>query len=192
MRICSDDSIHTDSSVLALGMFDGVHLGHQALLKQARALADTLSVPMVVMTFDRHPLSLIAPKMAPPMLTSAQERLRLFEAQGADAVCVSPFTEELRSMAPEAFVKLLVDHWHPRIVVIGYNYNFGRHGAGTPDTMRALGKELGFETVVVAEVRLNGHTVSSTRIRQLLAEGDTAGAEALLGRSLRDENINKA
>ncbi|MBN1776983.1 MAG: adenylyltransferase/cytidyltransferase family protein [Clostridiales bacterium] len=187
MRICTDDSIQTEASVLALGMFDGVHLGHQALLKQARALADKYHVPLVVMTFDRHPLSLIAPAMAPPMLTSPGERLRLLEALGADIVCVSPFTEELRDMAPEAFVKLLHDRWQPRAVVIGYNYNFGRHGAGRPDTMRALSKAFGFETVVVPEVRLHGETVSSTRVRQLLAAGDTAGAEALLGRSIAGE-----
>ena len=192
MRICTDDSIHTEASVLALGMFDGVHLGHQALLKQARRLADELHVPLGVMTFDRHPLSLIAPNMAPQMLTSPEERLRLLEALGADIVCISPFTEELRDMAPEAFVKLLYDRWHPKAVVIGYNYNFGKHGAGRPDTMRALGKLFGFETVVVPEVRLHGKTVSSTRIRQMLAAGDTAGAEALLGRSAAGENINKA
>lgn len=188
MRICSDDSIHTEASVLALGMFDGVHLGHQALLKQARALADKLRVPMVVMTFDRHPLSLIAPAMAPPMLTSPQERMRLLEEYGADVVCVSPFTEELRDMEPGAFVELLEERWHPRAVVIGYNYNFGRHGAGNSDTMRAFGSQLGFQTTVVPEVRLEGRPVSSTRIRQLLAAGDTAGAEALLGHAVPDGN----
>ena len=98
-------------------MFDGVHRGHQALLNQARALADMHHVPMVVMTFDRHPLSLIAPALAPPMLTTAQERMRLLEAQGADVVCISPFTEEMRDMAPETFVKLLIDRWHPKAVV---------------------------------------------------------------------------
>ncbi|HPJ01520.1 MAG TPA: adenylyltransferase/cytidyltransferase family protein [Candidatus Limiplasma sp.] len=184
MRICSDDTIRTETSVLALGMFDGVHLGHQALLNKARELADRFQAPMVVMTFDRHPLNLIAPGMAPPMLTTPAERMRLLEQYGADVVCVSPFTEELRDMAPEAFVRLLVDHWHPKAVVIGYNYNFGRHGTGTADTMRALGATFGFETAVVPEVRLNGERVSSTRIRQLLVSGDTAGAEALLGRTL--------
>jgi riboflavin kinase / FMN adenylyltransferase len=187
MRICSDDSIHTEASVLALGMFDGVHLGHQALLKKARELADGYHAPLAVMTFDRHPLSLIAPGMAPPMLTTPEERMRLLEACGADIVCVAPFTQELRDMAPEAFARLLQSRWHPRAVVIGYNYNFGRHGAGTPDTMLTLGTALGFKTVVVPELRLNGETVSSTRIRKLLAEGDTAGAEALLGRRFYNE-----
>lgn len=187
MRICSDGGMHTEASVVALGMFDGVHLGHQALLKQARELADARRVPLVVMTFDRHPLCLIAPGMAPPMLTTPEERLRLLETYGADIVCVAPFTEELRDMAPEAFVRSLDSRWHPRAVVVGYNYNFGRHGAGGPDTLRALGASLGFETVVVPELRLNGETVSSTRIRKLLAEGDTAGAEVLLGHGLPEE-----
>ncbi len=192
MRICSDDSLHTEASVVALGMFDGVHLGHQALLKQARELADTYHVPLVVMTFDRHPLSLIAPGMVPKMLTTPQERMELLETYGADVVCVSHFTEELRDMAPEAFVRSLYSHWHPRAVVVGYNYNFGRHGAGNPDTMRALGASLGFETVVVPEVRLHGERVSSTRIRQYLNEGNLAGAEALLGHGLPEEKANKA
>jgi riboflavin kinase / FMN adenylyltransferase len=186
MRICSEDGVRTEASVLALGMFDGVHLGHQALLKQARALADQYGVPMVVMTFDRHPLSLIAPAIAPPMLTTAQERMRLIEAQGADIVCVVPFTKEVRDIAPEAFVRLLAERWHPRAVVIGFNYNFGKHGAGTPETMKELGAAAGFETVVVPEVRLGGQTVSSTRIRQLLAEGNTAEAEKLMGYRLRE------
>lgn len=183
MRICSDDGIRTEASVLVLGMFDGVHLGHQALMRKARALADRYGVEMVVMTFDRHPLSLIAPAMAPTMLTTAQERMRLIEAQGADVVCVAPFTEELRDIAPEDFVNLLVARWHPKAVVIGFNYNFGRHGAGTADTMRRLGETAGFETVVVPEVRVDGEAVNSTRIRQLLAEGNTAVAEKLLGYS---------
>ena len=192
MRICSDDSLQTEASVVALGMFDGVHLGHQALLKKARELADRHKVPLVVMTFDKHPLSLIAPGMAPPMLTTPQERLKLLETYGADVVCVSPFTEDLRDMAPDAFVKSLYNSWHPKAVVVGYNYNFGRHGAGNPGTMRELGASLGFETVVVPEVRLHGERVSSTRIRQLLTEGNRAGAEALLGHGLPDEKANKA
>ena len=181
MRICTDNGLQTEASVLVLGMFDGVHLGHQALMKRARALADTLRVPMIVMTFDRHPLNLIAPPMAPPMLTTPEERIRRIEAQGADIVCVLPFTEELRDIAPEMFVQMLVERWRPKAVVIGYNYNFGKHGAGTADTMTRLGQAAGFETVVVPEVRIDGETVSSSRIRRLLAEGNEAEAEKLLG-----------
>ena len=181
MRICTDQSGQTEASVLVLGMFDGVHRGHQALMRAARALADEHGVPMVVMTFDRHPLSLIAPALAPPMLTTPEERIRLLEKQGADIVCILPFTAQTRDESPEEFVRLLVERWHPVAVVVGYNYNFGRHGAGTPDTLRELGKQNGFTTVVVPEVRVDGETVSSSRIRQLLAEGNTAEAEKLLG-----------
>ncbi|HPF87772.1 MAG TPA: adenylyltransferase/cytidyltransferase family protein [Candidatus Limiplasma sp.] len=187
MRICGNDTLHTEASVLVLGMFDGVHRGHQALMQKARALADEWDIPMVVMTFDRHPLSLIAPAMAPPMLTTPEERLRLMEEQGADIVCVIPFTETVREIAPEEFVRLLVARWHPKAIVIGYNYNFGRHGKGTPDTMRRLGGAAGFETVVVPEVRIQGETVSSTRIRKLLTEGNTAEAERLLGHPYRQK-----
>ena len=164
MLICTDQSVRTESSVLVLGMFDGVHIGHQALMRAARSLADEHHAPMVVLTFDRHPLSLIAPAMAPPMLTTPQERIRLIEQYGADIVCVCPFTEKTRDIEPDVFVQQLVDRWHPVAVVVGYNYNFGRHGAGSPDTMRALGGQYGFSTVVVPEVRVDGNTVSSSRI----------------------------
>ena len=181
MRTCADESIYTESSVLVLGMFDGVHLGHQALMHKARALADQWKVPMVVMTFDRHPLSLIAPVMAPRMLTTPQQRLRLMEEMGADIVCVTPFTPEVRDIIPETFVDMMVSRWHPKAIVVGFNYHFGKHGAGTPDLLKALGAAEDFQTVIVPEVRVDGQAVSSTRIRKLLAEGDLAGAERLLG-----------
>ena len=181
MQICTDDSLHTQASVLVLGMFDGVHLGHQALMDTARKLADQWSVPMVVMTFDRHPLRLIAPAMAPPMLTTPQERLELIRAHGADVVCISPFTQEVREIIPETYVEMLIKRWHPKAIVVGFNYSFGKHGAGTPDLMKALGAAAGFETVVIPEVRIDGQPVNSTRIRKLLAEGDVQAAEKLLG-----------
>ena len=181
MRTCTDDSKYTESSVLVLGMFDGVHLGHQALMQKARALADQWEIPMVVMTFDSHPLSLIAPVMTPHMLTTPEQRLQLLKEQGADIVCSTPFTPEVRDMAPEIFVEQMVSRWHPKAVVVGFNYHFGKHGAGTPALLKALGATDDFETVVVPEVRVDGEAVSSTRIRKLLAEDDLAGAERLLG-----------
>lgn len=187
MQICAEDTIQTEASVLVLGMFDGVHRGHQALMQKARALADRWNVPMVVMTFDKHPLSLIAPAMAPPMLTTSQERLRLIEAQGADIVCVVPFTQEVRQIVPETFVQQIVSRWHPKAIVVGYNYHFGRYGAGTPALLKALGAADDFETVIVPEVRVDGQAVSSTHIRKLLAEGRLAEAERLLGHPYRPE-----
>ncbi len=188
MRTCADDSIQTEASVLVLGMFDGVHLGHQALIKKARELADTWNVPMVVMTFDRHPLSLIAPAMAPQMLTTPKQRLQLMQEMGADVVCVTPFTQAVRDIAPETFVEMMIARWHPKAIVVGFNYHFGRHGAGTPDLLKALGAAENFQTVVVPEVRVDGAAVSSTRIRKLLAEGDLAEAEKLLGHPYQAQN----
>ena len=182
MRICLDGRMNAEASVVALGMFDGVHVGHQALLKRARAEADRLGVPMVVQTFTRHPLCLLAPAKCPPLLTTLEERIRLVEAQGADIFCAQPFTETVRDQRPEEFVGYLVRQWRPKVVVVGYNYSFGALGAGTPALLRELGRALGFTAVVLSPVRARGHVVSATRIRETLDEGRPRKARLMLGR----------
>lgn len=182
MRICLDGRMNAEVSVVALGMFDGLHIGHQVLLKKARAIADTLNVPMVVQTFSQHPLCLLDPERCPPMLTTFNERVRLMEAQGVDILCAPPFTEAMRDMLPEEFVGRLVQQWRPKAVVVGYNYTFGSHGAGTPVFLHALGDALGFKTYVVPEIRMAGEAVSATRIRTLLTQGEALQARKLLGR----------
>lgn len=182
MRICLDGRMNADASVVALGMFDGVHVGHQALLKKARAEADRLGVPMVVQTFTRHPLCLLAPAKCPPLLTTLEERIKLVEALGADIFCAQPFTEMVRDQRPEEFVGYLVRQWRPKTVVVGYNYSFGALGAGTPALLRELGRALGFATAVLSPVRARGHVVSATRIRETLEEGRPRKARLMLGR----------
>ena len=185
MRICLDGRMNAEASVVALGMFDGVHIGHQVLLQKARVKADQLHVPMVVQTFSTHPLCLLDQDRCPPMLTTLNERIRLLEAQGVDILCAPPFTETVRDMPPEDFVGRLVRQWKPKDVVVGFNYTFGSHGAGTPVFLHALGDALGFDTHIVPEIRLEGEAVSATRIRTLLAQGDAAQARKLLGRPYR-------
>ena len=191
MKVCMDETTHTQASVVALGMFDGVHAGHQVLLRRARKLADMYGVPLVVQTFAQHPLCQIAPERCPPQLTTYAERLACLEKTGVDILYAPPFTTEMRDMPPEDFIGHLVRRWHPRAVVVGFNYTFGRGGEGTPALLHMVGHALGFETSIVPEIRIDGISVSSTHIRRLLAEGNTAVARAYLGRAYtRDAEIS--
>ena len=182
MQTVLDGKYQAQSSVVALGMFDGVHIGHQVLLQKAKALAAQHGVPLVVCTFVQHPLTLIAPEKAPAMLTTLDERAAQMEALGVDVLYAQPFTKRIMTMPPEDYVGQLVRHFHPVAVVCGYNHTFGQGGKGTPALLSALGAALGFETVAVPQITLKGQEVSSTAIRAALEEGDVDKARQLLGR----------
>lgn len=182
MQINTDGRIHTEASVVALGMFDGVHIGHQVLLRKARAVADQYGVPLVVQTFAEHPLRLITPDRCPPLLTTPAERVQLIAGLGADIYFAPPFTQTMRTMPPEEFVGRLVRQWRPKAVVVGFNYSFGTDGVGTPAWLSALGQALSFETYVVPAIRHLDQVVSATVIREHLERGDARGARLLLGR----------
>ena len=183
MQTVLDGRYAADRSVVALGMFDGVHIGHQVLLKKGRALADRQGVPLVACTFMDHPLRLIAPDRCPPMLTTFDERVRLMENLGVDVLYAMPFDRSVMDMPPEDYVGHLVRQFHPTDVVCGYNHTFGRKGGGTPALLAALGGALGFAASVVPKITLEGQEVSSTAIRGWLRQGDAARARALLGRA---------
>lgn len=187
MRIVLDGSLGAQASVVALGMFDGVHVGHRVLLDKAKALATQYGVPMVVQTFAQHPLALIDPAKHPPLLTTMEERAALIEAAGADVFSADPFTPEIRDMPPADFVGHLVRRWKPKAVVVGFNYSFGQHGAGTPAFLHQLGHALGFETIVLPAIRVGLTPVSATRIREQLSLGDVRQARRLLGRPYQRE-----
>jgi len=182
MQIVTDGKATYEKAVLALGMFDGVHIGHQVLLERAKVLARRSQVPLVACTFTDHPLSLIAPDRCPPMLTTFEERASLLEEMGVDMLFAQPFTEEMRQMPPEVYVGELMRRFHPVDVVCGYNHTFGKDGAGTSAFLAALGDALGFHTQVVPQVTLEGADVSSSAIRAALRSGDAAKAARLLGR----------
>lgn len=185
MQICKDGTISTKASVVALGMFDGVHFGHQVLLKKAKHLADEAGVPLVVQTFADHPLSLLAPEKCPTALTTFEERNNAMAQCGVDILFAPPFTAAMRDMPPEDFVGHLVQRWHPTAVVVGFNHTFGSKGAGNPALLAALGDALGFETHVVPEIRIAKETVSATRIRSFISNGLIDMAHIFLGRPYR-------
>lgn len=170
------------NSNLAIGFFDGVHPGHQDVIQQAiRHSRKTGEIPAIV-TFREHPRSLTLGK-SPPLLTLPEQRLALFESMGIEAVLLLSFTEDLCRLSPEDYVhNVLVEAMDARFISIGYNHRFGRNREGTPQLLKELGKRFNFTVAVAKEILVDGHEVSSSRIRQKLNEGEVAEAEKLLGR----------
>lgn len=168
--------------VVALGMFDGVHLGHQKVIGDARAMAQRLGVPLSVMTFSSHPLAVIAPERVPPVITDEAERSALFSELGVDYLMELDFNEAFSRMSPSDFIDMLSETMRPRAVVVGPNYSFGTGGRGTPEMLRDVGERLGFDVVVSSAVFVGAEMVSSTRVRRSLAAGDVSDVTACLGR----------
>jgi riboflavin kinase/FMN adenylyltransferase len=170
--------------VACIGVFDGVHRGHQALLAIARERADAVGLPLVAITFDPHPMAVVGPRSAPPSLADVDARRGLLHQAGADAVDVLHFDERTSQLSPDEFVEqMLVERLHVRIVVVGADFRFGRGAAGSVATLVDLGGRLGFEVDAVPLQGEEGHRWSSTSIRELLAAGDVAGAADALGRA---------
>lgn len=171
-----------DGTVVSLGVFDGVHLGHRALIAEARGVADGLGLPLVVVTFHPHPLSVVRPGAEPPMLATVDERVRLLQEAGAEEVDVLAFDIEFSRQSPEEFVQaVLVQRLCARAVVVGENFRFGAGAAGDMNTLRTLGGTYGFDTRF-AHIRADAEPWSSTRIREHLARGEVSEANRLLDR----------
>ncbi|WP_335938905.1 hypothetical protein [Streptomyces sp. PTD5-9] len=171
---------------VTMGVFDGFHRGHAALVRRVRERAARHGLPSVLLTFDPHPLTVTFPERAPRRLTSLEERVRLAHGLGIDAVLVLPFTPVLAGMAADEFAdRVLGRTLGARAVVVGENFRFGRGGGGDPTLLRRAGKRLGFTVDAVPLVAHDGRTCSSTLIRSRLAAGDLKGVEELLGRPWR-------
>jgi riboflavin kinase/FMN adenylyltransferase len=171
-----------DRSVITLGNFDGVHLGHQDLVRMVvRRAKETGAVSMVV-TFRPHPLKILAPEKCPPLISIYEEKIKLFERLGIDVLVKIPFTVEFSAMTPEAFVKnVLCETLGAKEIFVGYNYRFGKGRKGDVQTLRRLGEQYGFTVREIEQVSLGGEVISSTKIRHLLREGDVEHAARLLG-----------
>lgn len=181
MKVLNCESDFTGlRSVVALGMFDGVHIGHQKLIREAVRLAGEMDAECVVCTFDRHPLSVIRPELAPVPLLSLEENLRKFEILGADCALVKEFTPEFSGVEPEEYLRELVKDMRVCAIVAGENYTFGRRGRGSAEMLRTMQDELGYRAVIVPPVMDGDVMASSTHIRRLLKNGDVAHAERLL------------
>jgi len=167
--------------VLVLGMFDGVHRGHQALLMRGGELAQEMNFPLCVLSFEPHPLRVLAPEKAPPLLNTLPEKARIMQSFGVDELCITTFDRARADQSPEDFMAEMVATYAPVVVVCGFNFTFGKGGKGTGKMLREYGKKHGFRTVIVPEVIVEGETVSSTRIRKVLASGDIPMVNRLLG-----------
>ena len=168
---------------VAIGNFDGVHLGHRALLDEARRLARASGGQAVALTFDPHPARFFAPSLAPPMLAPLDRRIELLQAAGADVVLVEPFTTEFASLAAEAFVEeVLARDIGARHVVVGADFSFGRDRRGNTALLASVGRGLSVALSIVPPVCANGLVCSSTKIREFVLEGRVEGASLLLGR----------
>lgn len=174
--------------VATIGVFDGVHRGHQVILCRTVERARDSGMPSLVLTFDPHPSEVVRPGSHPAILTTARRKAELFEELGIDVTCVLPFTLEFSRLGPAEFVhEILVEHLHAAAVVVGENFRFGHKAAGDVPLLRELGGRFGFATEGVAIVRTDDTTYSSTFIRSCIDAGEVAEAAAALGRSHRLE-----
>ena len=170
-------------TVVAIGIFDGVHRGHRVLLERAVALGHLDDLKSVAFSFSPHPAQVLARNIAPSLIEPIEVRLERFAALGLDATVIETFDLQLAALTPLEFVKrVLLDRLHIRHVVIGANFSFGRGGAGSVDDLIDFGEEYQFGVHVIAPVRVSGLTVSSTKIREFIMSGQMDGAELLLGR----------
>jgi riboflavin kinase/FMN adenylyltransferase len=177
-------------TVVTVGMFDGVHRGHRALLDRVAAEAAARGVPAAAVTFDRHPLAVLRPGSEPPLLTTLDRKVELLGEAGVEVVLVLAFTPELSQVGAEAFAAdVLFDGLGARAVVVGENFRFGHKAAGDPELLADLGRPRGIEVVAVGLHAHGGQVVSSTRVRAELAAGDVAAAAASLGRPHAVEGV---
>ena len=177
----------SESTVVVIGVFDGVHKGHQALLNRAKEIADGRTI--VALTFDPHPRAVFAPDSVPRMLTTLADRVELLKIHNADQVAVMKFNEQFAAMSPEKFVEdILVKQLHVSTVIVGKNFTYGAKAAGTVGTLRADGAAHNF-TVDVQDLAGGEEVISSSRIRNLVLEGKVEEARDLLSRPHRLDGI---
>ncbi len=176
--------------VVTIGVFDGVHRGHQTLIGRALSRARDLGLPLVVVTFDPHPSEVVRPGSHPPVLTPVWRKADLVEELGVDAFCVLPFTTEFSRLHADEFVHVvLVERLHAALVVVGDNFRFGHKAAGDIDLLRTLGSRFGFATEGVGMLRDDDVTLSSTFVRSSIDAGEVAQAAKALGRPHRIDGI---
>ena len=202
----------TGPTVVTIGVFDGVHRGHQRVLGRAVEIAREKDALAVVVTFDPHPASVVRPDAVPPLLATVERRVELFERYGADAVVVVPFDKERSRESAEDFVREIVKNLRPVAIVVGDDFRFGHKAAGDINLLRSLGAELGFEVEGLhreapapvptadpafgqpsgpsgARQEVQVSAVSSTAVRDRLGQGDVAGAGDLLGHPFRFDGV---
>ncbi|TGE35300.1 bifunctional riboflavin kinase/FAD synthetase [Desulfosporosinus fructosivorans] len=182
MQVRTSLPTNKEPCVLALGNFDGVHLGHRRLLEHGLGQAMRLGVGLSVLIFEPHPLKVLFPERELKLLSTTRERLSYLEAIGVQTVYHLPFTREMANTSPEQFVEKILLPLGVIHVVVGFNYSFGAQGRGNPELIQALGKKHGFGVSVLQAQSIGGRVISSSSIRKALLHGDIILASSLLGR----------
>jgi riboflavin kinase/FMN adenylyltransferase len=168
---------------VTLGNFDGVHIGHQAIMAKLKSRARDLSAPSVAVTFEPHPVSVLRPESAPSRIQTPEQKLETIAAQGIDHLIIIPFTIAFSRKGPEEFVREVVKgKLRAAELVLGTNFRFGHGRSGGMDTLRALGSRFGFKVLEVHPALVDGEMISSSRVRRVLTDGDAERAAAMLGR----------
>ena len=182
MQVRTSLPINKESCVIALGNFDGVHLGHRRLLEQALEQAVHLGVELCVLIFEPHPLKVLYPERKIKLLSTTQERLLYLEEIGVNTVYLLPFTRQMADTSPEQFVEQILLPLGVVHVVVGFNYSFGAQGKGNPELLQTLGCRHGFEVSIIQAQTIGGRVISSSSIRKALLHGYIQLASSLLGR----------
>lgn len=170
--------------IVTLGNFDGVHKGHQKVLKTVKDRAKRLRLPSAVYTFEPHPLKIVAPHKSPPLLTALKEKMELIKASGIDYLILARFTKEFASRHPGEFVEdVLLKQLKAKEVWVGHDYAFGKGRTGTIEYLKELGKKFGFKVSVIPACKKGGVIISSSKIREYIRHGKVKEAAVFLGRS---------
>lgn len=170
------------ATVIALGTFDGLHLGHTDVINTAKDYAERSGLKLAVFTFSNHPLALIRPDLVPVRIISAEEKIKLLESFGVDYLINIPFTENFAALSPDEFLDRLAC-FNYRCLVVGENFTYGFLGSGKTETLERSGRKNGFDVIVRPLVKMNGNVVSSTGIRNLIQAGHIEYANRMLGRA---------
>jgi len=169
--------------VVTLGNFDGIHLGHQKIFERVKTEALRMGGESVVITFEPHPLKVLSPQSCPPLLTPLRKKFLLIEQLGMDVVLCIEFTKTFSEISPSDFVKnILVDRVGAHKVIVGYNFHFGRKTKGNPHILKQIGSLFNLQVEIIAPLIIEGTTVSSSKIRELIKNGQVEKASQLLGR----------
>lgn len=172
------------NTVITIGNFDGLHLGHQKILHEVIKISEELKGTSMVVTFDPHPVKVLAPDKEIRLLTTLEERERLMEAMGIKVLLCINFNKEFSNISPDSFIEdILVKRLHVKRIIVGHNYAFGKDRRGTTELLRRRGRKFGFYVKVVRNAMFNGEAVSSSKIRNLLMKGRVYEASNLLGRA---------
>jgi len=176
--------------ILTLGNFDGVHLGHKAIFRILTDRAREKKGTSIVFTFVPHPLNVIAPERAPKLLTTYKDKINLIESSGIDVIICTHFTKDFAKITAEDFVReILCKTLKVREVFIGSNYLFGKGRKGSPELLKKIGRECGFDVTIIEEIKMDGASLSSSQIRRLIAKGKVDEASKFLGRRYSVEGI---